>query len=166
MGRIAKAEQAARVKARQRRVRALEQDRRARDRRIEDAAAEVFLALQARIRAAQLTCDAEAQAAAGLRRLFAEHLDVAQAAELCELTPEEVRTLTRNRRKRRSAAPQPPVDPAAAGRQPEPADVTAAGSSSSSCRTQPVGHAAHPHGRRTATFQPELFDVTPAHARL
>ncbi len=104
MGSIAKAEQAARTKARQRRVKALDQQRRERDRRIETAAAEVFLGLEARTRAEQLVSDAEARVAIALRRLLAEHIDVSHVAELCQLTVHEVRRLSRHRRNSRSAA--------------------------------------------------------------
>lgn len=102
MGRVASAEQEARVKARQRRVETLAQDRRERDRRIEAAAAEVFLGLRARAIAGEQLRDAEGRVAGGLRRLMAEQLNVDQAAHLCELTVQDARRLSRHRRARRT----------------------------------------------------------------
>jgi len=102
MGRVASAEQEARVKARQRRVETLAQNRRERDRRIEAAAAEVFLGLRARALAGEQLREAEGHVAAGLRRLLAEQLDLGQAAQLCELTVQDARRLSRHRRARGS----------------------------------------------------------------
>lgn len=90
------------MKARQRRVETLAQDRRERDRRIEAAAAEVFLGLRARAIAGEQLRDAEGRVAAGLRRLMAEQLDLGQAAQLCELTVQDARRLSRHRRPRTS----------------------------------------------------------------
>ncbi len=110
MGSIAKAEQAARVKARKRRVKALDQHRRERDRRIEAAAAEVFLGLEDCARAGQLACEAETRVAAALRGLLAEHIAVSDVADLCQLTVKEVRRLSRHRRTGRSATPREGAD--------------------------------------------------------
>ncbi len=86
MGRVARAEQLARTQARERRSQAMEQDRRDRDRRIEDALVEVILALQARDHAGRLAEYAETRIGGALRRLLADDVDVAQAAQLCQLT--------------------------------------------------------------------------------
>ncbi len=104
MGQVARVEQAARARARERWSQAADQDRRDRDRRIEAAAAEVFLSLAAREHAAALVCDAETRVGAALRRLLAEDIDVDRAAALCELSVREVRRLSRDRRNRSSAA--------------------------------------------------------------
>ncbi len=64
----------------------MEQDRRDRDRRIEDALVEVILALQARDHAGRLAEYAETRIGGALRRLLADDVDVAQAAQLCQLT--------------------------------------------------------------------------------
>lgn len=80
----------------------MEQDRRDRDRRIEDALAEVILALQARDHAGRLAEYADTRIGGALRRLLADDVDVARVAQLCELTVHDVRRLSRHRRTRRS----------------------------------------------------------------
>ena len=114
MGRVARVEQAARTRARERWSQAADQDRADRDRRIEAAAAEVFLGLAAREHAAALVCDAETRAGAALRRLLAEDIDVDQAAELSGLTVREVRRLSRDRRRPSSVPVREPGEPAPA----------------------------------------------------
>lgn len=104
VGRVARVEQEARARARERWSQAADRDRADRDRRIEAAAAEVFLGLIARDHAAYLMSDAETRVGAALRRLLAKDIDVDRAAALCELTAREVRRLSRDRRKPRSAA--------------------------------------------------------------
>lgn len=104
MGRVAKAEQAARARARERRVQALFCGSASRNRRIEDAAVEVFLGLAARGHATALVSDAETRVGAALRRVLAEEIDVERAAALCELSVREVRRLSRTRRKTSSDA--------------------------------------------------------------
>jgi hypothetical protein len=64
----------------------MEQDRRDRDRRIEDALVEVILAQEARDHAGRLAEYAETRIGGALRRLLADDVDVAQAAQLCQLT--------------------------------------------------------------------------------
>ncbi len=164
MGSIAKAEQAARIKARKRRVTALTQQRRERDRRIEAAAAEIFLGLEARTRARQLACEAETRVAAALRRLRAEHIDVSHVAELCHLTVADVRRLSRRRRTGRSAMPGAPTDVGLGVLPVAPTEVTPSGSRPSSRRNQRqvVGGV---HLPSPATSQATLFDVMPDERR-
>ena len=87
-------DQAARAKARQRRI-DMEHDRAARDARIEQAAAAVFTALAAKARAEQDVHAAEGQVGQSLRRLLQEGLTSTQAAQLCELPPTAVQRLLR-----------------------------------------------------------------------
>jgi len=88
----------------------MEKDRRDRDRRIEDASVEVILALEARDHAGRLAEYAETRIGGALRRLLADDVDVAQAAELCQLTVHDVRRLSRHRRTRRSQPEPAPTD--------------------------------------------------------
>ena len=97
----AKVDQAARVKARERRL-AMERDRAARDSRIEDAAAAVFAALASRTDAERASTAAEERVAGGLRRLLDEGLTAQQAAHLCDLTVGAAQKLLR-----RHTAPAP-----------------------------------------------------------
>ena len=87
-------DQAARVKARQRRI-DMEHDRAARDTRIEHAAAAVFTALAAKARAEQNVHAAEADVGQSLRQLLQEGLTTSQAAQLCDLPPTAVQRLLR-----------------------------------------------------------------------
>ena len=87
-------DQAARAKARQRRI-DMDHDRAARDTRIEQAAAAVFTALAAKTRAEQDVHTAEGQVEQSLRRLLQEGLTTTQAAQLCELPPTAVQRLLR-----------------------------------------------------------------------
>lgn len=86
--------QAARQKARDRRI-ALDVGREARDRRIEDAAAEVFTQLEERAEAEQAIVAANAAIGAALMQLAGEGLSTEAVAELLELEPAEVRRLSR-----------------------------------------------------------------------
>ena len=90
----AKVDQAARVKARERRL-AMERDRAARDSRIEYAAAAVFAALASRTDAERATAAADERVAHGLRRLLEEGLTTHQTAQLCDLTAGTAQKLLR-----------------------------------------------------------------------
>ena len=80
----------------------MEQDRRDRDRRIQDALVEVILALEALHHAGRLAEYADTRIARALRRLPPDDVDVAQAAQLCQLTVQDLRRLSRHQRTRRS----------------------------------------------------------------
>ncbi len=94
MGRIAKVEQEARARARARRTK-LDEDRAARDERIEAGATSVYLAISERGEARLAAARAEQAMAVGLRAVLAEGVSVLRAAQLCELTVSEVRRLCR-----------------------------------------------------------------------
>jgi hypothetical protein len=102
----AKVDQAARVKARQRRL-AMERDRAAQDARIEDAAAAVFAALASRVDAERAMAVADDRVAHGLRRLLEEGLTTHQAAQLCDLTAGAAQKLLRRHARTAPAAEQP-----------------------------------------------------------
>ena len=104
----AKVNQAARVKARERRL-AMERDRAARDARIEDAAAAVFTALASRTDAEHATTAADERVAHGLRRLLEEGLTTHQAAHLCDLTAGAAQKLLRRHTPTPATADQPPT---------------------------------------------------------
>lgn len=97
MGRTARLEQAARAKARERRI-AMERDRAVRDAQIEEAAARVFTAIGGRNDAQAGVVAAENEIGAGLEALVAQGLTATGAAELCELTPAEAHRLLKRRR--------------------------------------------------------------------
>ncbi len=87
--------QQAMAKARQRRA-ALDQDRAARDRRVEEATAQVLLQLQERATAEQAVQLANTEIGAALRRLLEDEGIAAQGVgALVDLTVGEVRRLTR-----------------------------------------------------------------------
>lgn len=92
--RVANGRQAALARARERRI-ALDEGRDARDLRVEETAAEVFVLLEER--AAAETKASETSAAIGerLRRLLAEDVGVDGVAQLVDLDVAEVRRLTR-----------------------------------------------------------------------
>ena len=115
-------DQAARAKARQRRL-DMEHDRAARDTRIEHAAAAVYTALTAKTRAEQDVHTAEGQVGQSLRRLLQEGLTTAQGAQLCDLSTAAVQRLLR--RYPTDAARQPTTP--AATRRPSAAGDDAAG---------------------------------------
>jgi hypothetical protein len=102
----AKVDQAARAKARERRL-AMERDRATQDARIEDAAAAVFAALASRTDAERATAAADERIAHGLRRLLAEGLTTHQAAQLCDLTAGAAQKLLRRHPSRPATAEQP-----------------------------------------------------------
>jgi hypothetical protein len=120
-----KVDQAARQKARERRI-ALDRDRKARDERIEAAAAQVFAGVTAREEALEGVTRAEATVGDGLRALTGEGLTVSQVAELCELTLGEVQRLTKRQRdsegaRSTSAASRKSSEPGPPARTPRPA---------------------------------------------
>jgi hypothetical protein len=94
MGRIAKSQQQARVKARQRRI-ALDHDRAIRDERVEAAAGEVFLALAERADAWDRVQAAEVRVGDALRRILDEGIKADGVAQLCDLPVGEVHRLRR-----------------------------------------------------------------------
>lgn len=94
MGRTARSVQAARQKARERRV-ALDVDREARDRRVEDAAAAVFAGLEERAAAEAVVAAANAAIGSALVRLAGEGLGVDAVVQLVDLDAAQVRRLSR-----------------------------------------------------------------------
>jgi hypothetical protein len=102
----AKLDQAARVKARERRL-AMERDRAARDSRIEDAAAAVFAALALKTEAERTCTAADERVAHGLGRLLEEGLTTHQAAQLCDVTTGAAQRLLRRHAARPATAEQP-----------------------------------------------------------
>ena len=94
MGRIAKSQQQARAKARQRRI-ALDHDRAIRDERVEAAAGEVFLALAERADASAQVQAAEVRVGDALQRILAEGIKADGVAQLCDLPVGEVHRLRR-----------------------------------------------------------------------
>jgi hypothetical protein len=94
MGRIAKSQQQARAKARQRRI-ALDHDRAIRDERVEAAAGEAFLALAERSDAWDGVQAAEVRVGDALQRILAEGIKVSGVAQLCDLPVGEVHRLRR-----------------------------------------------------------------------
>ena len=94
MGRIAKLEQQARTKARQRRI-ALDYDRATRDKRVEATVVEAILALAERDDAAGQTRAAEVRAGDALQRIIAQGVKVSGVAQLCDLSVGEVQRLRR-----------------------------------------------------------------------
>ena len=94
MGRIARSQQQARAKARQRRI-ALDHDRAARDERVEAAAGEAILALAERGDAFDQVRLAEVRVGDALQRVIAQGIKVDGAAQLCDLSVGEVHRLRR-----------------------------------------------------------------------
>ncbi len=86
--------QSALSRARERRV-ALDRDRAARDNRVEQAAARVFLLLEQHTAAEQAMQAANTEIAAALRELLAEGIALDGVAQLCDLEVAEVRRLVR-----------------------------------------------------------------------
>jgi len=112
---VASTKQAALAKARQRRV-ALDQDRAARDSRVELAAAEVYLLIEHRSAAEQAVQAANVAISAVLRRLLEqESLTLDGVAQLCELELAQVRRLTRT--------PTPPAAAASSPVTPQASDA-------------------------------------------
>ena len=94
MGRIAKSQQQARAKARQRRI-ALDHDRAVRDERVEAAAGEAILALAERADAWGQVQTAEVRVGDALQRILAEGIKADGVAQLCDLPVSEVHRLRR-----------------------------------------------------------------------
>ena len=82
------------AKARERRV-ALDRDRQARDGRVEQAAARVFLGVELRESAERAVHDANVGIGRALLELLAERIAFEDVAELCDLDTSEVRRLVR-----------------------------------------------------------------------
>ena len=97
---------AALTKARERR-RALDAARDKHDRRVEEAAAEALVALEARREAERALAAATAALGETLRTLLAEDLPVERAAALLELNTAEVRRLMKAADRSSSAAAEP-----------------------------------------------------------
>lgn len=94
MAKTLKTTQAALTRARERRV-ALDAERDARDRRIEGAAAEVFMLLGDRTEAEGDVAAANAAIGQALRRVLDEGIGAAAAGRLVDLDVAEVRRLTK-----------------------------------------------------------------------
>jgi hypothetical protein len=94
MGHVAKSQQQARAKARQRRI-ALDHDRTVRDEHVEEAAGEVFLALAERADALGQVQAAEIRGGDALQRILAEGIKADGVAQLCDLPVGEVHRLRR-----------------------------------------------------------------------
>ena len=91
---MANVKRAALAKARERRL-ALDRDRQARDSRVEQAAARVFLAVEQRDAAERAVHDANLGIGKALLELLAERIAMEDIAELCDLDTAEVRRLVR-----------------------------------------------------------------------
>ena len=91
---MANVKRAALVKARERRV-ALDRDRQARDSRVEQAAARVFLGVEQRDAAERAVHDASVGIGEALLELLAERIAQEDVAQLCDLDASEVRRLVR-----------------------------------------------------------------------
>ncbi len=91
---MANVTRAALVKARERRV-ALDRDRQARDSRVEQATARVFLGVEQRAVAERAVHDANVGIGRALLELLAERIAVEDVAELCDLDTSDVRRLVR-----------------------------------------------------------------------
>lgn len=94
MARTVTTKQAALRRAREKRL-ALDEDRDARDRRVEDATADVLLKLDERSRTEAALARINEQIGAGLRRLLDEGVGIDGAAKLAGLGMGEVRRLAR-----------------------------------------------------------------------
>ena len=91
---MANVKRVALAKARERRV-ALDRDRQARDSRVEQAAARVFLGAELRDGAERAVQDADVGIGKALLELLAERIALEDVAELCDLDASEVRRLVR-----------------------------------------------------------------------
>jgi hypothetical protein len=94
VARVANGKQAALARARERRI-ALDEGRDARDRRIEETAAEAFVLLAERAAAEAKVSETSAAIGERLRRLLAEDVGADGVAQLVDLDVAEVRRLTR-----------------------------------------------------------------------
>lgn len=75
----------------------LERERVERQRRIEDSATAVYMALERRAAAEALVASAEKEIATALRAILDEGTDADRTAALCGLSVSDVRRLTRRR---------------------------------------------------------------------
>jgi hypothetical protein len=94
VARVANGKQAALARARERRI-ALDEGRDARDRRIEETAAEAFVLLAERAAAEAKVSETSAAIGERLRRLLAQDVGADGVAQLVDLDVAEVRRLTR-----------------------------------------------------------------------
>ena len=113
MRKTANSMQAARLKARQRRI-ALDVDREARDRRVEEIAADVFGLIDERAVAEQAVSRANIAIGNALRRLIGDDLNAECVAKLVDLDVTEVRKLTRTTTAKSASTttvevPDPPI---------------------------------------------------------
>jgi hypothetical protein len=106
MGRTATTAQQARTRARQRLVQ-FERERLERQKRIEDAVTAYYIAAEKRAAARELVEEAESDMRTTLREIAGEGADIDQVASLCNLTPAEVRQLTRQRNNRQHRMERP-----------------------------------------------------------
>jgi DNA-directed RNA polymerase specialized sigma24 family protein len=109
--------QQALARARERRIE-LDRDRAARDRRVEQAVAEVLMLLDEREQVQQRLAELAPATGQVLRRLQQEGITLAQAAKLCALEVAEVRQLTRTARGSGHLDPSTAGDGALADAQP------------------------------------------------
>ena len=91
---MAKVKRLALAKARERRV-ALDRDRQARDGRVEQAAARVFLGVELREDAERAAYESNVGIGRALLELLAERIALEDVAKLCDLDTSEVRRLVR-----------------------------------------------------------------------
>ena len=96
MAKVANTKHAALARARQRRI-ALDRDRDARDRRLEAAAAEVFVLLDQREKAERQIDAVNAMIGGALRSVLAEGVDARVAAQLVGMEVADIRRLVRPR---------------------------------------------------------------------
>ena len=108
--------QAALTRARERRIE-LDRGRDERDRRVEQAVAEVLVLRGERAQLQQRLAELAPATGQALRQLQREGVTLGQAAELCELEVAEVRRLVRSARGSGHPGPTPAGDGAAAGAQ-------------------------------------------------
>jgi hypothetical protein len=94
VGKSASSAQSARARARERMVE-IERERLERQKRMEDAATAVYLAVERRAIASEKVNEAEQEIAAALRVILAEGVDVERVAALCDMSPTYVRQVTR-----------------------------------------------------------------------
>lgn len=115
MARTVAVRQAALARARERRL-ALDAERDARDRRVEEATAEVLVLVDARRDAERSLSELDAAIGAALRRLLGEGIGVRGVAGLVGLEPVEVRRRLRaSTGAQRSAAEAAQGEPASSG---------------------------------------------------
>lgn len=128
MGRIAKSQQQARAKARQRRI-SLDHDRAVRDERVEAAAGEVFLALAERADAWGQVQAAEVRVGEAVQQILAEGIKADGVAQLCDLPVGEVHRLRRAAQTAQNSRPD--ADPAYEAQPKSPDEQAASGAAPS-----------------------------------